>query len=89
MESEEERAADCGQHSAKAAEIKALPRLHRINSARQSFRSNKTMYKLAVISLALVGCASKPIIEMHVAEKPVPVFCQVETPAECKDAFRG
>ena len=45
------------------------------------------MYKLAVISLALVGCASKPIIETHVAEKPVPVFCQVETPAECKDAY--
>jgi len=35
----------------------------------------------------LTGCAGKPIIQTHVIEKPVPVFCTVETPAECKDVY--
>jgi hypothetical protein len=45
------------------------------------------MYRIAIISLALVGCSSKPIIETKIVERPVPVFCNVETPAECKDAY--
>jgi hypothetical protein len=47
------------------------------------------MYRIAIatISLALASCSSKPIIETHVVEKPVPVFCNVETPVECKDAY--
>ena len=40
----------------------------------------------AAISI-LARCASKPIIETKIVEKPVPVFCQVETSAECKEAY--
>jgi hypothetical protein len=48
------------------------------------------MYKKSIflyMLLALVGCSSKPIIETKIVEKPVPVYCNVETPAECKDAY--
>ena len=45
----------------------------------------KTFVALAVLSL--FGCAGKPVIQTQVIEKPVPVFCQVETPAECKDSY--
>ena len=37
----------------------------------------------------LARCASKPIIETKIVEKPVPVFCQVKTSAECKRSLRG
>ncbi len=45
------------------------------------------MYKIAILSLALVGCAGKPIIQTQVIEKPIPVPCHVELPEECKDAY--
>ena len=35
----------------------------------------------------LVGCASKPVIQTQIIEKPVPVYCQVQMPKECKDAY--
>ena len=41
---------------------------------------------LVAISI-LARCASKPIIETKIVEKPVPVFCQVKTSAECKEAY--
>ncbi len=42
---------------------------------------------IAIVTLALAGCAGKPVIQTQVIEKPYPVFCEVETPAECKDAY--
>lgn len=46
------------------------------------------MYKAALLSLVLLaGCATKPVIETQVIEKPVPVYCEVATPAECKQAY--
>lgn len=41
----------------------------------------------AILSLLLVGCAGKPIIQTQVIEKPIPVPCHVELPAECKEAY--
>ncbi len=35
----------------------------------------------------LPGCASKPVIQTQVIEKPVAVPCQVEIPSECKSAY--
>ena len=35
----------------------------------------------------LAGCAGKPIIETQIVEKPVPVYCTVSVPTECKDAY--
>ena len=29
----------------------------------------------------------KPVIETKVIEKPVHIYCTVETPSECKDAY--
>lgn len=45
------------------------------------------MYRIAIISLVLAGCSSKPIIQTQIVEKPVPIYCNVETPTECKDAY--
>ena len=45
----------------------------------------RTVAALAVS--ALFGCASKPIIQTQVIDRPVPVPCEVEMPAECKDAY--
>jgi len=47
------------------------------------------MYKIAVliVSLALAGCAGKPVIQTQVIEKLVAVPCEVETPVECKDSY--
>ncbi|WP_025041043.1 hypothetical protein [Nitrosospira briensis] len=47
------------------------------------------MYKIAilVISLTLAGCAGKPVIQTQVIERLVAVPCEVETPAECRDAY--
>ena len=42
---------------------------------------------LPVLAL-LAGCpASAPIIKTEVIEKPVPVFCKVEMPKECRDRY--
>lgn len=35
----------------------------------------------------LSGCSTKPIIETQVVEKPVPVYCTIAVPAECKDSY--
>lgn len=45
------------------------------------------MYKAAILSLLLAGCSGKPIIETKIVERLVPVRCEVETPAECKDSY--
>lgn len=45
----------------------------------------KTFIALAVLSL--FGCAGKPIIQTQVIDRPVPVPCEVQMPAECKDAY--
>jgi hypothetical protein len=48
------------------------------------------MYKKSIflyMLLVLAGCSTKPIIQTQIVEKPVPVYCNVETPAECKDAY--
>lgn len=45
----------------------------------------KTFVALAVMSL--FGCSTKPVIETHMIEKPVPIYCEVATPEECKDAY--
>lgn len=45
------------------------------------------MYRIVILSLLLVGCTSKPIIQTQVIEKPIPVPCHVELPTECKDAY--
>lgn len=41
----------------------------------------------ALVLMALSGCASKPIIQTKIVEKPVPIYCEVKTPPECKDAY--
>lgn len=40
-----------------------------------------------VIAMLLAGCAGKPAIQTQVIEKLVPVHCEVEQPAECKEAY--
>jgi hypothetical protein len=40
-----------------------------------------------MVALLLSGCSTKPVIQTHVVEKPVPVFCNVTMPEECKDAY--
>jgi hypothetical protein len=37
--------------------------------------------------MILSGCAAKPVIQTQVIEKPVPVPCEVQMPAECRDAY--
>ena len=45
------------------------------------------MFRIAVLSLVLVGCAGRPIIQTHVIDKPIPVPCAIKMPTECKDAY--
>jgi hypothetical protein len=47
------------------------------------------MYRIAIaaISLILASCSTKPIIQTQIVEKPVPVYCNVAMPAECKDSY--
>lgn len=40
-----------------------------------------------ILSLALAGCAGKPVIQTQVIDRPVPVYCEIKAPAECKDAY--
>jgi hypothetical protein len=40
-----------------------------------------------VLTTFLVGCAGKPVIQTQVIEKPYPVYCEVQVPEECKDAY--
>lgn len=51
-------------------------------------RVMKDMYRKSIfLCMFLAGCASKPTIQTHVIEKPIPVPCQIEMPSECKDAY--
>lgn len=45
------------------------------------------IFFLLVLVVLLAGCASKPVIETRIVEKPVPVYCKVALPAECKEAY--
>lgn len=40
-----------------------------------------------ILVLTLTGCAGRPVIQTQVIERLVPVRCEVETPAECKDSY--
>lgn len=42
---------------------------------------------VVISALVLAGCASKPVVQTQVIEKPVAVSCRVEIPAECKSAY--
>lgn len=44
---------------------------------------------VGVLMLAILsGCTTtKPIFVTKTIDRPVPVFCEVMTPAECKDAY--
>ena len=50
-------------------------------------------WKLILIILVLLiigmlsGCASKPVVQTRIVEKPVPVYCVVEMPRECRDTY--
>src|SRR5687768_8903851 len=39
------------------------------------------------LTIALAGCAGKPVIQTQVVEKLVAVPCNVTLPAECKDSY--
>jgi hypothetical protein len=41
-----------------------------------------------MVVMMISGCSTtKPIIVTKTIDRPVPVFCEVMTPAECKDAY--
>lgn len=40
-----------------------------------------------LIAALLAGCAGRPVIQTQVIEKPVPIFCKIEMPPECKEAY--
>ncbi|ODT75477.1 MAG: hypothetical protein ABS69_10705 [Nitrosomonadales bacterium SCN 54-20] len=42
---------------------------------------------LLLASVLLAGCASKPVIQTQVIERLYPVYCEVQAPEECKDAY--
>jgi hypothetical protein len=48
---------------------------------------NINKFTLTVAVLFLASCSSKPIIQTQIVEKPVPVYCEVKVPSECKDAY--
>ena len=41
---------------------------------------------LVLVSI-LAGCAGKPVIHTQLVEKPIAVYCKVQMPEECKDAY--
>ena len=44
--------------------------------------------RLMLIAVSvLAGCAGKPVIQTQVIDRPVAVYCKVQMPAECKDAY--
>ena len=45
------------------------------------------MLAAVIAVLLLAGCAGKPVIQTQVTEKPVPIYCEVPTPAECIDGY--
>lgn len=40
-----------------------------------------------LVLLVLSGCASKPVIQTQIVEKPIAVPCRIQIPAECKEAY--
>lgn len=42
---------------------------------------------LAILLGLMSGCSSVPVVNTRVVEKPVPVYCTVSLPIECKDAY--
>lgn len=40
-----------------------------------------------LVLVILSGCANRPVVQTQVIEKPVPVYCQIKLPAECRDAY--
>ena len=42
---------------------------------------------IGVAVVVLTGCANRPIVQTQVIEKPIPVYCQIKMPTECKDAY--
>lgn len=45
------------------------------------------VFVLVFVVGLLSGCSSKPIIETQIVEKPMPVYCTVPVPGECKEAY--
>lgn len=45
------------------------------------------LFVLVFLVGLLSSCSSKPIIETQTIEKPMPVYCNVPIPAECKEAY--
>lgn len=43
------------------------------------------LFTLGVL-ISLAGCAA-PVIQTKLIDRPVPVFCEIETPPECKTAY--
>ena len=46
------------------------------------------MKRLAILSaLLLAGCAGRTVTETQVVSRPVPVYCHIKIPADCKEAY--
>ena len=47
------------------------------------------VYVLVLVFLVgvLSSCSSKPIIQTQTVDRPIPVYCTVAVPAECKEAY--
>jgi hypothetical protein len=64
-----------------------MSRDERISAAVAAIQRLVFLMLALVAALALTGCAAKPVIQTQVIEKPVAVYCEVATPAECKAAY--
>lgn len=52
------------------------------------YRHKAFRLSFALLLAALAGgCATRPVIQTQVIEKPVPVPCLMEAPPECKSAY--
>lgn len=40
-----------------------------------------------LVLVILAGCANRPVIQTQVIEKPIPVYCKIVMPQECKEAY--
>lgn len=88
------------EDGAQIALIKSEERDLESRNARPSSRSKRIMFEAAIskffntllVAISIIAmsmlarCASKPVIQSQAIEKPMPVYCKVEKPAECKDA---
>lgn len=64
-----------------------MSRAERISAAVASIQRLLVVILALLAALMLTGCAGKPVIQTQVVEKPMPVYCHVETPVECKSAY--